>query len=245
MKAAINGVLNVSILDGWWCEGYAEERGWRIGNGEEYEDHGYQDAVESQALYNVLETEVIPCFYDRKNGDLPGCWLEKMKASMKMAMEMFCSIRMVTDYKNRYYIPAAKRYDNLFAGQAEEAKNLATQIKRLRSLWKNIEIQSPVSKNRGPYRVGENVEVTAQVNLAELQPDEVDVELYYGHMKSLEDLATSHVEQMSVLEDRGNGHYLYGCSLTCQGSGRFGFTVRVTPRGDERIKSTPRLLTWA
>ena len=77
MKAAINGVLNVSVLDGWWCEGYTEERGVLVGNGEEYADHDYQDAVESQALYNVLENEVIPCFYDRKNGDLPGCWLKK------------------------------------------------------------------------------------------------------------------------------------------------------------------------
>ena len=245
MKAAINGVLNVSILDGWWCEGYTPERGWRIGNGEEYTDHEYQDAVESQALYNVLENEVIPCFYDRKNGDLPARWLQKMKASMKMAMEMFCSIRMVSDYKNRFYIPAATRYDALLANQVEEARNLATQIKRLRSLWNKIELQSPVRKNRGPYRVGERFEITAEVNLAELQPDEVDVELYYGQMKSLEDLTSSHAEPMNVLEDRGNGHYLYGCSLTCQGSGRFGFTVRVAPRGDQRVKSTPRLLTWA
>jgi len=245
MKAAINGVLNVSILDGWWCEGYTEERGWRIGNGEEYTDHDYQDAVESQALYNVLENEVIPCFYNRKNGDLPASWLQKMKASMKMAMEMFCSLRMVADYNNRYYLPAAKRYDTLLANQAEEARNLASQIKRLRSLWNNIEIQPPVRKNRRPYRVGEKFEVTAEVNLAELHPDEVDVELYYGQMKSLEDLADSRVEQMTVLEDRGNSHYLYGSTLTCQSSGRFGFTVRVTPRGDERVKSTPRLLTWA
>jgi starch phosphorylase len=245
MKAAINGVLNVSILDGWWCEGYTEERGWRIGNGEEYEDYDYQDAVESQALYNVLENEVIPCFYDRKNGDLPGQWVQKMKATMKMAMEMFCSIRMVTDYANRYYLPAAKRFDSLLSNQAEEARNLAAHIKRLRSLWKNIEIKPPVRKNRGPYRVGEKFDVTAEVSLAELQPHEVDVELYYGHMKSLENVVTGTVEPMNVTEDRGNGHYLYGCSLTCQASGRFGFTVRVTPRGDERIKSTPRLLSWA
>jgi len=245
MKAAINGVLNVSILDGWWCEGYTEARGWRIGNGEEYTDHDYQDAVESQALYNVLENEVIPCFYNRKNGDLPADWLQKMKASMKMAMEMFCSLRMVADYRNRYYLPAAKRYDTLLANQAEEARNLTSQIKRLRSLWNTIEIQPPVRNNRRPYRVGEKFEVTAEVNLAELHPEEIDVELYYGHMKSLQDLEASRVEQMNVLEDRGNGHYLYGCSLTCQSSGRFGFTVRATPRGDERVKSTPRLLTWA
>ena len=245
MKAAINGVLNVSILDGWWCEGFSEETGWRIGNGEEYEDYDYQDAVESQALYNVLENEVIPCFYDRKNGDLPGQWLEKMKATMKMAMEKFCSIRMVTDYANRYYLPAAKRFDGLLANQAEEARKLADHIKRLRSLWKNIEIQPPEKKTRSPYRVGEKFDVTAEISLGELQPHEVDVELYYGHMKSLETVVSSSVEPMSVIEDRGSGRYLYGCSLTCQGAGRFGFTVRVAPRGDERVKSTPRLLTWA
>ena len=245
MKAAINGVLNVSILDGWWCEGYTEERGWRIGNGEEYQDHDYQDAVESQALYNVLENEVIPCFYGRKNGDLPLQWLQKMKASMKMAMELFCSIRMVTDYNDRYYIPAARRFDSLLANQAEEARKLAGQIKRMRSLWKNIEIRYLERKNRGAYRVGENFEVTAEINLTELRPEEVDVELYYGHMKSLENLTSGQVEPMTVVEDRGNGQYLYGCSLTCQSSGRFGFTVRVTPRGDERVKSTPHLLTWA
>jgi starch phosphorylase len=245
MKAAINGVLNVSILDGWWCEGYTQERGWRIGNGEEYEDRDYQDAVESQALYNVLENEVIPCFYDRKNGDIPGNWLKMMKASMKMAMEMFCSIRMVADYEKRFYIPAAKRYDALLANQSEEAKKLTAQISRLRSLWKNIEITSPVRHAHGPCRVGEKFEITSEVNLAELKPDEVDVELYYGQMKSLEDLDASKSEPMRVLEEKGNGQYLYGCSLNCQSSGRFGFTVRVTPRGDERVKSTPRLLTWA
>ena len=89
MKAAANGVLNVSILDGWWCEGYAEERGWRIGSGEEYTDPAYQDAIESQSLYNALENDVIPCFYERKNGDTPDRWLKMMKESMKMAMQDF------------------------------------------------------------------------------------------------------------------------------------------------------------
>ncbi len=245
MKAAINGVLNVSILDGWWCEGYTPERGWRIGNGEEYEDRDYQDAVESQALYNVLENEVIPCFYDRKNGDLPGSWLKMMKASMKMAMQMFCSIRMVSDYENRFYLPAAKRYDALLANQAEEAKTLTARISRLRSLWNNIELKPPVRHAHGPCRVSEKFDITSEVNLSELRPDEVDVELYYGQMKSLEDLDASKLEQMQVLEDRGNGQFLYGCSLNCDSSGRFGFTVRVTPRGDGRVKSTPGLLTWA
>jgi starch phosphorylase len=245
MKAAMNGVLNFSILDGWWCEGYSEDRGWRIGNGEEYEDHSYQDAVESQALYNVLENEVIPCFYDRKNGNLPVRWLQKMKASMKMAMESFCSLRMVSDYERRYYIPAAGRWDALLAKNAEEAKRMAAQSSRLRTLWENIEIKSPLSDTSGPYRVGDNFQVTSEVNLGEFRPDEVDVELYYGHLESLEKLSASRIESMSVVEEKGDGKYLYGCNLNCDISGRFGFTVRVTPAGDARVKSTPRLITWA
>ncbi len=245
MKAAINGVLNVSILDGWWCEGYSEERGWRIGNGEEYEDHGYQDSVESQALYNVLENEVIPCFFNRKNGNLPGSWLKKMKASMKMAMESFCSLRMVSDYQKRYYVPAARRWDALLAEEAAEAKRLAAQTSRLRNLWGNIEIKPPNRETMGPYRVGDRFHVTSEVNLGEFRPDEVDVELYYGHLESLEKLSVSRIEPMAVIEDKGDGKYLYGCNLSCDFSGRFGFTVRVAPAGDARIKSIPRLLTWA
>ena len=245
MKAAINGVINVSILDGWWCEGFSEERGWRIGNGEEYEDHDYQDAIESQALYNVLENEVIPCFYDRGNGDLPNCWLQKMKASMKMAMEMFCSLRMVGEYEEHFYNPAAKRFDELVANNGEEARRLAEQIKKLRSVWQQIQIGAPIRQNIGPFRVGDAFQVTSEINLGELHPDEVDVELYFGHMKSLETLDESNVEPMNVQENRGNGQYLYGCSLSCKVSGRFGFTVRVKPRGDERLKSRPGLLTWA
>jgi starch phosphorylase len=245
MKAAINGVLNFSILDGWWDEGYTKENGWRIGNGEEYEDHGYQDAIESQALYNVLENEVIPCFYDRKDGNSPTCWIKKMKASMKMAMESFCSMRMVSEYESRYYIPSTRRWDSLVADEAGEARKMAAQIERLQSLWEKIKINSPARQTTGPYRVGDSFRVTSEVHLGELQPDEVDVELYYGNIKSLEEVSASHVAPMTVLEDRGDGNYLYSCDLVCEISGRFGYTVRVAPRGDERIKSTPRLLAWA
>jgi len=244
MKAAINGVLNVSTLDGWWCEGYSEERGWRIGNGEEYEDHNYQDAVESQALYNVLENEIIPCFYDRKNSNPPACWVKRMKASMKMAMESFCSLRMVSDYERFFYIPAATHWKTLLSEEAENAKKLAAQIKRFRTLWKHIQINPPTRQILGPYRVGDSFQVTSEIRLGELQPDEVDVELYYGNLKSLEEVSDSHIEPMSVLKNRGNGSYLYGCELSCAVSGRFGFTVRVAPRGDDRIKSTPKLMTW-
>ncbi len=162
-----------------------------------------------------------------------------------MAMESFCSLRMVSEYENRYYNPAAERWDLLLANNAAEARKLTAQLKRLRTHWPKIQIKPPVRQTQEPYRVGDSFQVTAEVNLAELAPDEVEVELYYGSLKSLEELTASHVEPMKVQQDFGNGNYLYGCALKCQVAGRFGFTVRVSPRGDKRIKSTPRLLTWA
>jgi starch phosphorylase len=245
MKAAANGVLNLSILDGWWCEGFRENRGWRIGNGEEYDDHLYQDAVESQALYNILENEVIPCFYERKNGDAPSRWIQMMKASMKMAMQDFCAQCMVKRYEDTFYTDASKQYFELLKNSAESAQRLHQQSERLSKLWKDIRVKPPEMKAAGPFRVGDVVRVTAVVELGELRPEEVDVELYYGSMKSVDTLTASKAEMMTVEEERGGGFFRYECSVTCDTSGRFGFTTRVTPRGDQRIKFKPGLLTWA
>jgi len=245
MKAAANGVLNVSILDGWWCEGYTEETGWRIGNGEEYTDPAYQDSVESQALYNVLENEVIPCFYERKNGDIPVRWLKMMKASMGMAMQQFCTHVMISKYESLFYAPAARRLGSLISDSAKEAVVFSKQYQRLGTLWSNIKIETPVRETEGPYRVGDNFTVTAVVNLGELRPDEVNIELYYGPLKTVDVIAESHYEEMTVKEDQGNGAYLYTCNITCAASGRYGFTVRALPCGDDRIKFAPGRITWA
>ena len=245
MKAAANGVLNVSILDGWWCEGYAKGRGWRIGNEEEYADPAYQDSVDAQALYNVLENEVIPCFYERKNGDTPGQWLKMMKESIKMAMQHFCAHIMVSKYERLFYAPAAKSLPYLTSDNAKEAVSLSAQYKRLHALWDRIKIAHPVRETEDPFRVGEHLVVTAVVTLGELRPDEVKVELYYGLLKTVDTISNSNSEEMMVKEDHGTGEYLYTCTTRCAASGRYGFTVRAVPRGDDRIKFAPGLITWA
>jgi starch phosphorylase len=244
MKAAVNGVLNLSTLDGWWCEGYSEDRGWRIGGGEEYEDYAYQDAVESQALYNVLENEVIPCFYEERSGELPVHWVKMMKASMKMAMSAYCSLRMVSEYEARFYIPILHRLNSLLDKNCMEARYLALQVQRLKDFWKDIQIGLPFQASKGPFRVGESFEVQVEVMLGQLKPEELDVELYSGYMRAVDALEGSTIQQMRVLKELGNGRYLYGCEMDCLSSGRFGLTLRVRPRGDDFLKHTPRFISW-
>jgi starch phosphorylase len=245
MKAAINGVLNVSILDGWWCEGYSEERGWRICGGEEYNDSAYQDATESQALYNLLENSVIPRFYEKQESELPKRWIQMMKASMKMAMKDFCSLRMVGEYEERYYIPIVHRLKTLLKKNCLEASKLAVQEERLYNLWKDIRIEIPVQVRKGPFRVGDSFEVTVKVYLGELTPDEVCVELYKGHMKAVDELQDVNTIPMTVAGNLGNGNYRYGSKVPCELSGRYGFTARVTPAGDDYLKFLPNLITWS
>ncbi len=245
MKAAINGVLNLSVLDGWWCEAYHPDRGWRIGNGEEYNDAGYQDAVESQALYNLLEEDVIPCFYDRSSGNMPMEWITKMKAIMKMAMSQFCSHRMLMDYQTRFYLPAIKRRAGLLADNAQKAKKLSVLHAYLKKEWNEIRVDLPQSDHDGPFQVGDTFTVSAQVHLGSIEPDMVNVELYYGRLQSLNKLVKGLTQTMTIAEDQGDGDYLYRCTVDCRDSGRYGFTVRVAARADDWIKYTPGLLTWA
>ncbi len=245
MKAAVNGVLNVSVLDGWWCEGYRKDRGWAIGNGEEYDDHGYQDMVDSYALYNLLENDVIPCFYDRKNGESPEKWIQMMKASMKMALDHYCTHRMVLEYDKKFYQPALESYRTFTDDGAENARQMLAQKKRLMSLWNNIQVKEPARKNNGPFRIGESFQISAEIFLGDLRPEEVLVELYYGKLRAFDTLLSGMTLKMEVEKELGQGKYLYSCSLLCEASGGFGFTVRVSPNGDGFLRFTSGLITWA
>ena len=107
MKAAVNGVLNVSVFDGWWDEACDNHAGWTIGRGEDYDDEQYQDAVESNSLYDLLETEVIPLFYQRDAEGLPGGWIARMKETIAQLVPQYNTHRMVREYTERFYLPWA------------------------------------------------------------------------------------------------------------------------------------------
>jgi len=246
MKAAVNGALNLSILDGWWDEAYTPARGWAIGAGEDYADPEYQDSVESQALYNLLENEVVPAFYDRKTGDLPAPWIDRMKASIAMALEHFSSHRMVAEYRDRFYNPALEAYDSLVADGAARAGALLEQRRRLAALWKDVRIDNVhAERDVSELHVGDRFAVSAAVSLGELSPEEVDVQVYFGPVDSKNSIVESRAQIMTQAGAPSKGVHAYTQEVACSTTGRYGFTVRVVPRGEDWARTMPGFMAWA
>ncbi|MFM9958884.1 MAG: alpha-glucan family phosphorylase [Phycisphaerales bacterium] len=258
MKAAMNGVINVSILDGWWDEAYEPRHGFAIGKGEAYNDSAEQDAIESRALYDLLERQILPEFYDRDEGGIPRKWVGRMKHSIRSLTPLFSTNRMVADYAMQFYLVAHGLSRKLSANSLHDAKDFAAQVRRLNDLWHNVTIRG-VSADVGPQiPVRSHVRVKAEVELGGLLPHEVRVQVYHGEVTSLGDMTQCAVSDMKPLRENegglpsspANGTDAQGVAtfageFEADGSGRRGFTVRVVPR-DERLVGTllPGRITW-
>ncbi len=248
MKVAANGGLNLSILDGWWAEAYDPNVGWAIGSGETYDDLEYQNAVESQALYDLLEKEVVPLFYDRGGDHIPRGWIAKMKAAIGKLAPMYNTNRMVRQYVENFYNKAISRCDDLMGADMAHAKELAGWKRKIREHFGNVKIES-VSDNIGSNgtgsRVGRDIRVEALVDLEQLEPQDVTVELYYGTLDDEGQIGNGQALPMGKVE--GDNHRVkYAVQMPCQTSGMSGYTVRVLPRHDSQ--GDPRdmaMIRWA
>ncbi|QSH41973.1 alpha-glucan family phosphorylase [Lentisphaerota bacterium ZTH] len=246
MKAAVNGVLNCSILDGWWAEAYSHKCGFAIVGDENYEDPEDCDNFESHVLFNLLERDIIPTFYDRSEGDLPHRWIRMMKESIIMALGNFSSMRMIQQYNYKFYAPAVERYEQLTAENATAAKKLVKCKNRLKDNYASIKIEYPkVDSELVDVHVGDTFNVSARVFLNELKPEDVDIQVYYGPVNTHNEIIHSYTANMELAEDLGNGHYMYKYQLHCAQSGRFGLTARITPTGRDWRNSMPGFICWA
>mgnify|MGYP000024875611 CR=1 FL=1 len=237
MKATANGALNLSILDGWWAEAYTPETGWAIGHGEEYpEDQAdYQDTVESNAIYDLLEKEIIPLFYDRGRDGLPRGWIARMKAAMRDHAAMFNTNRMVREYFELCYLPGFERSRRLMADGQRRAKALAAWKGRVRQAWGQIRIESlradPAEGQE--LKVGDQLQVQAEVNLGTLNPTDVTVELFYGPLDAEGLIVQAQTIPMLIAQSRGKGVYVFAGGITCTASGRHGYTLRIVPNHED------------
>jgi starch phosphorylase len=247
MKANANGVLNLSILDGWWDEAYQPEVGWAIGRGETYDDREYQDQVEAEALYDLLERDVVPLFYDRGPNGLPRRWIGHMKASIGTLSYFFNTHRMVQEYTERFYLPGAERYWQLIAGDMARAKALAAWKTRVRKNWDQVRVGAVEAGPFTELQVGDRLNVRTQVHLGSLAPDDVEVELYLGRVDAGGELVEAEAIPMQVIGEGQADTYLFEASdVTCLASGQHGYTVRVLPQHPDLVTPfLPGLIVWA
>jgi starch phosphorylase len=173
MKVLVNGGLNVSELDGWWAEAYSPEVGWAIGDGLEHNGDPGWDRAEAEQLYAILEKEVVPAFYKRDARGIPTAWISKMRESMARLAPQFSANRTVREYTESYYLPAAAEYGKRAANDGKQGAQLATLQRKLIAGWPTIAFQGLETSTSD----GEHV-ITTGVRLGELEPDDVQVEIY-------------------------------------------------------------------
>lgn len=229
MKAAANGALNLSVLDGWWPEAYDGTNGWAVG-GRDYEDPAYQDKVEAEEIYDLLENEVIPLFFDRGPDGIPHRWIQMMKHSMAKVCVQFNSHRMIEEYMEDYYVTAGLAHQILGENRLARAKELRNWKHKVRSLWKDVKILEVSLPAGDRVALGEDLDVTAAIQLGHLSDVEVVVDLCYGPLS--QDSETITKRDITVMISRGqqsDGVWKFTGIVPCQETGVYAYRVRVLP----------------
>jgi len=229
MKAVANGALHLSVLDGWWDEGYDPEIGWAIGSGEDYQDHDYQDELESRTLYDILEKDIVPLFYDRGADGLPRRWLATMKASLHKLCPIFNTHRMSEEYWTRFYIPSAERRFQLMDKNWDGLKSLSDWHEKIMYNWSNVAIKEIRMDEIGEIEMGRSYHAEADIFLGELSPEDVMVETYYGRLDPSNRFLDSFTSVMQPAGKNKDKVYPYQCDISFEEVGHFGLNVRIVP----------------
>ncbi|HTT62459.1 MAG TPA: alpha-glucan family phosphorylase [Bryobacteraceae bacterium] len=253
MKAAANGALNLSTLDGWWDEAWQAPRaegesiGWAIGNGEAYSDPGQQDLVEAEALYDLLERDVVPAFYELGPDRLPRRWIALMKGSLKNVCHIFNTHRMVREYTERFYLPAFERFTRLEAESAAGSRALAAWMSRVKHEWPQVRVEALEEGPGSQAKVGDLLCVRARLRLGALSPADVTAELYLGALDAAGELLQPATFPMRHTASPGDGAHIFEATgVPCCRSGLQGYTVRVLPHHpDLAARFVPGLISWA
>lgn len=231
MKAAMNGVLHCSVLDGWWPEGYNGNNGFAIGapgySGlDSREQEQDQDQDDAYYLYSLLEDKVVPLYYQRQEG-LPRQWIEMMRESFRTIIPQFSAARMVSEYADRLYLPAIKRGIAFLESGCMVAEKAGRFKRYMEDNWHHVRVERINSHHPGELRAGQELVVESVVRLGPIPTEEVVVELAYGRNQG-DYLGAMNTRTMNMKERVGEGKYLYQGKLPLV-QGSYGYTVRVRP----------------
>lgn len=244
MKVVPNGGLNLSVLDGWWAEGYKPGVGWAIGDDREMADHDHQDWLDSRSLYQLLEQEVAPVFYNRGESGIPTAWIELIKKSMKELAPWFSTARMVREYASRFYMPASDAYNRMASGNQACAKEALEWRTRVRSAWKDVKILKVEDEGNTFNPVGAQFQLTATVQLGSLTPEDVRVQALVGMVGGNRELHDLELHDLEFVKSE-HGHHSFKATISCAQPGHMGYVVRVVPHHDHvRVASELALVCW-
>jgi len=230
MKAALNGGLNLSILDGWWDEWYDGNNGWAIPSADGVDDPDRRDDIEAHALYDLIENEVAPRFYDEDAEGVPVRWIEMVRHTLRSLGPKVLATRMVRDYVQKLYSPSAatsRALNHDFGG----ARELATWKQRVLTDWPSVAIDHIESSGVGDSpEIGQTLEVTVYASLGKLRPEDVDVQVVHGRIRHEEDLVDTHAESLQLAETYEDGRHRFTGTVSLAQTGPFGYTARILPR---------------
>ncbi|MDF2442660.1 MAG: glycogen phosphorylase [Subtercola sp.] len=257
MKAALNGGLNLSILDGWWNEYYDGENGWAIPTADSVDTPEERDQLESEALYDLIEHQVAPRFYDRNAQGVPERWTQSIRHTLSTLSPQLSAERMVREYAQRLYLPAAAAAHAVIDGDYAVAASLSEWKERERAAWPSVAVVHVESGGLDDTpQVGDELQVRARVNLGSLTPDDVSVQVVYGHTTNGDQLADARTVALTsavlattttpitvvtpgagAAQSDSEGLYGFSGTVVLERAGSFGYTVRVVPRHEHLASS--------
>ncbi len=248
MKLAPNAGINLSVLDGWWREGYNGNNGWAIGPEIDNGTVEFQNEVDASSLYQLLENQIIPLYYAKPDGKLPLAWLQLMRETIRSITPAFNTHRMVKEYAERLYIPAARSHQDFSRDSCTAATQLSQWKAQMRKDWPQVRIQDVQvgNQDRQSISVGESLQLSARIHLGAVDPKHVRVEAYHGEADNggIRNPAATVLDQSSQVD--GDGNYLYQGSVPASESGAYGFSVRVVPTHPHLMQTHElRLITWS
>lgn len=246
-KASVNGVINFSILDGWWAEGYNQENGWTIGTNAEYDSYELQDIADSESIYTTLEHKIVPDYYDRDKKGLPVKWIKRMKNSIKSTGGRFSTARMVVDYVENLYMPlcnlSKKYYSDL-----EKVMEFNKWKKDLGLSWDKIKIEQGDNLENITLDAGNKIGVSCEIELPNIDVKNIEAQVYYGKIMDNGIVKLEKTIPMKLdnnESDKENRKYKYKADVELTTGGNYGYTFRVMPKHEMLLESSNlNLIKW-
>ncbi len=244
-KAGLNGVINFSILDGWWYEGYEQgKNGWAIGDDTEYTNYELQDNADCKSIYNCLENEIMPLYYTKDSKGVSKEWVKMMKNSIKSVGGVDNTNRMLCDSLDRLYVPELKLVNGSYSSK-EKVEEFTNWKANMIAQWNNVSISSPTINNELAISAGDKLSLSCNVTLGGIDPSSVTCEVFYGKFLDGEKLINTSNVEMELSNDLGNGTYEYTANIDIDNGGNYGYTFRVLPKHEMLInKHDISLVKW-